>query len=158
MSNPLLDFSDLPRFDAILPEHVGPAIEQLLAEAEAAVAHAEQVTPVTWENCVVPLDDATERLYRAWGQVAHLEAVVNTPALREAYNVTLPKVTRFSSTLGQNLALYAQYKALACAPEWDRDNAVRCKVVDNALRDFRLGGAELDAAGKARLAEIKQEL
>ncbi|AAO27996.1 oligopeptidase A [Xylella fastidiosa subsp. fastidiosa] len=158
MSNPLLDFSDLPRFDAILPEHVGPAIEQLLAEAEAAVAHAEQVTPVTWENFVVPLDDATERLYRAWGQVAHLEAVVNTPALREAYNVTLPKVTRFSSTLGQNLALYAQYKALACAPEWDRDNAVRCKVVDNALRDFRLGGAELDAAGKARLAEIKQEL
>ncbi|AXI82569.1 M3 family metallopeptidase [Xylella taiwanensis] len=158
MSNPLLDFSDIPRFDAILPEHIGPAIEQLLAEAEAVVTHAEQVTPVTWDSFVVPLDDATERLYRAWGQVAHLQAVVNTPALREAYNVNLPKVTRFSSALGQNLALYAQYKALTCSPEWDRDDAVRCKVVDNALRDFRLGGAELDAAGKARLADIKEEL
>ena len=84
MNNPLLDFSGLPRFDAIAPEHVAPAIDQLLAQAEAAVKHAEQVAPVTWESFVVPLDDATERLWRAWGQVGHLQAVVNTPALREA--------------------------------------------------------------------------
>ncbi|HHW4678306.1 MAG TPA: M3 family metallopeptidase [Xylella sp.] len=158
MSNPLLDFSGLPRFDAIRPEHIGPAIDQLLVEAETTVSHAEHVTPVTWDTFVVPLDDATERLYRAWSQVAHLQAVVNTPALREAYNANLSKVTRFSSALGQNLALYGQYKALVCSPEWNKYDEARRKVVDNALRDFRLGGAELDAAGKARLADIKEEL
>jgi len=158
MTNPLLDFSGLPRFDAIRPEHVAPAIDQLLAEAEAAVKAAEAVSPVGWESFVVPLDDATERLARAWNQVTHLEAVVNTPALRGAYNAQLPKVTRFWSALGQNLALYRQYRALAEAPEAAQYDAARRKVLDNALRDFRLGGAELPEAQKARFAEIKEEL
>jgi oligopeptidase A len=79
----------------------------LLAEAEAAVSAAEQVQPVRWETFVAPLDDATERLWRAWGLVGHLQGVVNTPELREAYNSNLPRVTRFASALGQNLALYA---------------------------------------------------
>lgn len=70
--NPLLDFSGLPRFDAISPEHIGPAIDALLAQAEAAVKAAETVAPVTWECFVTPLEDATERLWRAWGQVGHL--------------------------------------------------------------------------------------
>ncbi len=158
MNNPLLDFSGLPRFDAIAPEHVAPAIDQLLAEAEAAVKQAEQVAPVTWDSFVVPLDDATERLWRAWGQVGHLQAVVNTPALREAYNANLPKVSRFGSALGQNLALYAQYKQLAAAPEAGAYDAARRKVIDNALRDFRLGGAELDDAGKQRFSAIQEAL
>ncbi len=158
MTNPLLDFSGLPRFDAIRPEHVAPAIDELLAQAEAAVKRAESVSPVTWDGFVVPLDDATERLYRAWGQVAHLQAVVNTPELREAYNANLPKVTRFGSMLGQNLALFAQYKALAAAPEAAGYDEARRKVLDNALRDFRLGGAELDEAAKARFSAIREEL
>ncbi|WP_054659933.1 M3 family metallopeptidase, partial [Stenotrophomonas pictorum] len=158
MTNPLLDFSGLPRFDEIRPEHVGPAIDALLAQAEAAVKAAETVSPLSWEAFVVPLDDATERLYRAWGQVSHLQAVVNTPALREAYNANLPKVTRFGSALGQNLALFAQYKALAATPEAAGYDAARRKVLDNALRDFRLGGAELDEAGKARFSAIQEEL
>jgi len=158
MNNPLLDFSGPPRFDAITPEHVAPAIDQLLAEAETAVKQAEQVEPVTWDSFVVPLDDATERLWRAWGQVGHLQAVVNTPALREAYNANLPKVSRFGSALGQNLALYAQYKKLAATPEAAGYDEARRKVIDNALRDFRLGGAELDDAGKQRFSAIQEEL
>ncbi|HET6395220.1 MAG TPA: M3 family metallopeptidase [Pseudoxanthomonas sp.] len=158
MDNPLLDFSGLPRFDAIRPDHVGPAIERLLAEAEAAVVAAERVAPVTWDSFVVPLEDATERLWRAWGQVAHLQAVVNTPELREAYNANLPKVTRFGSALGQNLALYAQYRALAQSPEYAGYGPARRKAVENALRDFRLGGAELEPAAKARFAAIQEEL
>ena len=157
-TNPLLDFSGLPHFDAIQPEHVAPAIDALLAEAEAAVRAAETVSPVSWAGFVVPLDDATERLWRAWGQVGHLQAVVNTPALREAYNATLPKVTRFGSALGQNLALFQQYRALAAAPEAAHYDAAQRKVLENALRDFRLGGAELDAAGKARYSAIREEL
>ncbi len=157
-TNPLLDFSGLPRFDAIQPEHIAPAIEALLADAEAAVKTAETVSPVTWASFAEPLDDATERLWRAWGQVGHLQAVVNTPALREAYNATLPKVTRFGSALGQNLALYQQYRALAATPEATQYGPARRKVLENALRDFRLGGAELDDAGKARYSAIREEL
>ncbi|PPJ41853.1 MULTISPECIES: M3 family metallopeptidase [unclassified Pseudoxanthomonas] len=158
MTNPLLDFSGLPRFDEIRAEHIAPAIDQWLAEAEAAVATAEAVAPVTWETFVVPLDDATERLARAWNQVTHLEAVVNTPALRSAYNALLPKVTRFWSALGQNLALYRQYRALGDAPEAAQHDDARRKVLENALRDFRLGGAELPEAQKARFGEVKEEL
>ena len=158
MTNPLLDFSGLPRFDEIRAEHIAPAIDHLLAEAEAAVSAAEAVSPVTWDSFVVPLDDATERLARAWNQVTHLEAVVNTPALRGAYNAQLPKVTRFWSALGQNLALYRQYRALADAPEAVHYDDARRKVLENALRDFRLGGAELPDAQKARFAEVKEEL
>lgn len=157
-ANPLLDFSGLPRFDAIQPAHVGPAIDTLLAEAEAAVKAAETVHPVSWASFVEPLDDATERLWRAWGQVGHLQAVVNTPELREAYNSNLPKVTRFGSALGQNLALFQQYRALAASPEAAHYEPARRKVLDNALRDFRLGGAELDDAGKARYSAIREEL
>ncbi|MCL7715222.1 M3 family metallopeptidase [Stenotrophomonas mori] len=157
-TNPLLDFSGLPRFDEIRPEHVGPAIDALLAEADAAVKAAESVAPVSWETFVVPLDDATERLSRAWGQVAHLQAVADTAALREAYNANLPKISRFGSALAQNPALYAQYKALAAAPEAAAFDDARRRALDNALRDFRLGGAELDAAGKARLAELQEAL
>ncbi|WP_019398575.1 M3 family metallopeptidase [Pseudoxanthomonas sp. GW2] len=158
MDNPLLDFSGLPRFDQIRPGHIGPAIDALLAQAEAAVKHAETVSPVTWDGFVAPLEDATERLWRGWGPVQHLQAVVDTPELREAYNANLPKVTRFGAALGQNLALYSQYKTLAASPEYAGYDPVRRKVVENALRDFRLGGAELDEAAKQRFAAIQEEL
>ncbi|WP_343652508.1 M3 family metallopeptidase [Stenotrophomonas sp.] len=157
-ANPLLDFSGLPRFEAIRPEHVAPALDVLLAQAEAAVSAAEQVQPVTWQTFVTPLDDATERLWRAWGLVSHLQGVVNTPELREAYNSNLPRVTRFASALGQNLALFRQYQALAASAEAAHFDAAQRKVLDNTLRDFRLGGAELEPAAQQRFAAIKEEL
>lgn len=158
VANPLLDFSGLPRFEAIRPEHVAPALDVLLAEAEAAVSAAEQVQPVRWETFVTPLDDATERLWRAWGLVGHLQGVVNTSELREAYNSNLPRVTRFASALGQNLALYRQYQALAASPEAAHFDEAQRKVLDNTLRDFRLGGAELAPEAQQRFAAIKEEL
>jgi oligopeptidase A len=156
--NPLLDFSGLPRFDTIRPEHVGPAIDTLLADAEAAVKHAETVSPVTWDSFVVPLDDATEKLWRAWGQVNHLQGVLHSPALRKAYNDNLPRITRFSSAIGQNLALFSQYRALADATDLATLDTARAKTLDNALRDFRLGGAELPDEAKARFAAVREEL
>ncbi len=158
MNNPLLDFSGLPRFNEIRPEHAGPAIAQLLAEAREAVGRAETVADPDWDSFVAPLEDATERLWRAWGQVGHLNAVVNTPELREAYNANLPEISRFSSELGQNLALFGQYRRLSESPDYASHGEARRKVVENALRDFRLGGAELSDEGKARFAEIQQEL
>jgi len=158
LANPLLDQSGLPHFDQIRAEHVGPAIDVLLAEAEAAVAQAEQVQPVSWNNFVVPLDDATERLWRAWGQVSHLQAVVNTPELRAVYNENLPRVTRFASQLAQNLALFGQYRALADGPQAQAFDEAQRKVLDNTLRDFRLGGAELAPDEQQRFSAIKEEL
>src|SRR5690606_17325177 len=157
-SNPLLDFSGLPRFDAIRPEHVGPAVAQLLEEAGATVRAAEVVAEPTWDDFVLPLDEATSRLARAWGQVAHLEAVASTPPLRAAYNEALPAVTRFWAALGQNRALFAQYRRMADAPGFKGSSEARRQAVENALRDFRPGGAELDEAGRARHAAIREEL
>ncbi|QDQ27460.1 M3 family metallopeptidase [Chitinimonas arctica] len=158
MSNPLLDFSTLPRFDEIRPEHIDPAIDQLLANARAAISAAETVAPVSWDNFVRPVDDATEQLGRAWGQVSHLNAVVNTPALRDAYNSNLPKLSQFGAELGQNLALFSQYRRLAAAPAYAGYSAAQQRIVENALRDFRLGGAELDETQKPRFSAIKEEL
>lgn len=158
MDNPLLDFSGLPRFDAIEPAHVQPAVDVLVAEAEAALALAGRVQPVGWDSIVTPLEDATERLGRAWNQVGHLNAVVNTPAMREAYNAALPGVTRFYSQLGQDQALYAQYRALHDQADALGLDAMQRRVLEHALRDFRLGGAALDDAARARFSEIQQEL
>lgn len=158
MTNPLLDFSGLPRFDAITPAHVAPAMDALLAEAEAAVTHGRTVAPVTWEGFITPLEDATERLGRAWGVVGHLQAVVNTPELREAYNAALPRVTRFFSALAQDQALYAQYRTLAQSPEFAGFDQARRTAVENALRDFRLGGAELEEDQRARFAQLQEDL
>ncbi|MBC7415754.1 MAG: M3 family metallopeptidase [Herminiimonas sp.] len=156
--NPLLDFSSLPRFEAITPEHVAPAIEVLLEENRAVVARLEgPQSQVTWENFVEPLEESTERLGRAWGIVGHLNAVVDTPELRAAYNESLPKVTEFWAALGQNLALYAKYKALKDGVGFADLAPARQRIVDNAMRDFRLGGAELSDTDKPRFAEIQKQ-
>jgi oligopeptidase A len=155
--NPLLDFSGLPRFAELKPAHVTPAIELLLAEARAAVARAEQARPA-WEEFVTPLEDANERLGRAWGQVAHLHAVLDSPELRAAYNENLPKVTQYWTALGQNEALFEKYRALRTSAQFAGLSPARQRIVDNALRDFRLGGAELAADKKPRYAQIQDEL
>ncbi len=155
--NPLLDFSSLPQFEKIKPEHVTPALEQLLADGRATTAAALQSKP-TWDEFVVPLEDANERIGRAWGQVAHLHAVMDNPPLREAYNANLPKITQYWTELGQNHALFEKYKALHDSSEFAGLSSARKKIIENALRDFRLGGAELPADKKLRYAAIQAEL
>ena len=157
MSNPLLDFSGLPRFADIEPGHVAPAVDELLAQGRAAIARVTQAPP-TWDAFVAPLEDANERIGRAWGQVAHLHAVMDSPALREAYNANLPKLTQYWTELGQNEALFAKYKALRAAADFSSLSASRRKIVENALRDFRLSGAELPPEKKQRFAAIQDEL
>jgi len=154
-ANPLLDCSALPRFDAIRPEHVQPAIELLLQQAQAAL---EQVTapgfPADWQRIAAVLDVATERLGRAWSAVSHLNAVADTPELRAAYNAMLAPVTAFWTGMGCNERLYALYKALT--PE--RLTPEQAQARQHALRDFVLGGAELQGAAKARFAAIQEQL
>lgn len=157
-SNPLLDFTGLPRFDLIRPEHVTPAIEQLIADARGVVQQLEApADKVSWDNFVVPLEESTERLGRAWGVVNHLNHVMDTPELRATYNENQPKVTEFWTELGQNEALFGKYKQLHASPEFVNLAPARKRIVENALRDFRLGGAELPEKQKQRFAEIQEQ-
>src|SRR5512136_1649092 len=154
-TNPLLDFGGLPRFDAIEPAHVTPAIDALLQEARAVVDRVtDPATPATWDSVVEPLDEVTDRLGRAWGAVSHMNAVVDTTELREQYNANQPRLTAFFTDLSQNEALYARFKELAARPDFATWPAARRKVVENELRDFRLGGAELPPERKARFKAL----
>ena len=157
--NPLLDFSGLPRFAEIRTEHITPAVSQLLSDNRALIGRIQENTDLpTWDNFVQPLADANERLSRAWGQVSHLNAVVNTPELREAYNANLPLVTQYYAELAQNQALFEKFKELRGGREFEGLSTARQKVIENELRDFRLGGAELPAEKKARFLQIQEEL
>jgi oligopeptidase A len=157
-TNPLLDFSGLTRFDLIRPAHVTPAIEQLIEHAAQVVSQLEAPSDdVTWDNFVLPLEEATERLGRAWGVVNHLNHVMDTPELRAVYNENQPKVTEFWTMLGQNEALYDKYKLLRANPDFVNLSLARKRIVENALRDFRLSGAELPPEKKQRFAEIQEQ-
>ena len=153
-ANPLLDFSGLPRFDAVQPEHVAPAIDLLIAQASDAL---ETVVapgfPAEWQAMAQVLDVSTERLGRAWGMVGHLNAVADTPELRAAYNAALPVVTEFWTRLGADERLYAKYKLVDKA----KLDTAQQQALKNALRGFVLGGAELQGAAKTRFAELQEE-
>lgn len=153
MNNPLLDFSNLPLFDQIAPQHVVPAVDVLLAQADSALA---QVTspefPAQWNAMAQVLDIATEKLGRAWGAVSHLNSVADTPELRAAYNEALPKVTEFFTRLGSDERLYAKYKAMDAASL----NAEQAQAHRNAVRNFVLGGAELAGTAKERFAQLQE--
>src|SRR3954469_19985064 len=135
--NPLLDFSGLPRFSELKPEHVAPAVDTLLAQGRETTERV-LAAPVSWDDFVVPLEDANECIGRAWGQVAHLHAVLDSPELREAYNANLPQITQYWTDLGQNQQLFENYKQLATSATFRSLAQARKRIVENALRDFRL--------------------
>jgi oligopeptidase A len=158
-TNPLLDFSDLPRFDLIQPEHVKPAIETLLADGRALIERlTADTTPATWVDFAGALSDGLEPFGRAWGIVGHLHSVNDVPAWRDAYNEMLPEVSRFYAELGQNLKLFEKYKALRGSAEYAGLSREQKKIVDNEVRDFRLSGAELPEDQKPRFQAIMEEL
>jgi oligopeptidase A len=153
MSNPLLDFTDLPLFDQVQPQHVAPAIDSLLAAADTALETVTQPEfPSRWEDIAKILDTATERLGRAWGVVSHLNGVADTPELRASYNEVLPRVTDFWTRLGSDERLYAKYKAIDPATL----NSEQRQAHKNAIRNFVLGGAELTGAARERFAAIQE--
>ncbi|HSO05726.1 MAG TPA: M3 family metallopeptidase [Pelomicrobium sp.] len=159
VANPLLDFSGLPRFQDIRPEHVTPAVEQLLADGRAVTERiaAATETPM-WAGVMQPLEDANERIGRAWGQVSHLNAVMNSPELREVYNANLPTVTQYYAELAQNQALFAKLKVIRAGAEFEQLTPQQKAVLEHEIRDFRLGGADLPEDRRARFLEIQEQL
>ncbi len=157
--NPLLDTRGLPPFTRIRPEHVAPALDAILTEnRERREQLLKANRDYTWDNLAGPLEDMDERLRRVWSPVSHLNAVMNNEALRAAYNAGVPRVTEYSTELAQDERLYAAYKAIAQSPGFAHLTAAQQKIVHNALRDFRLAGAELGLTDKARFKDIQQEL
>lgn len=158
MTNPLLHIGELQDYAAIRPEHVAPAIDALLARARKAVERAADpgLAP-TWEAVIDPLDEASEPLWRAWSAVGHLNAVVNTPELRAAYNEALPRITEFATWVGLHEGLYRQYRRLRDDAGFAQLSATRQRIIELALRDFRLSGVELPADQRERFAEISDK-
>lgn len=158
-TNPLLNFSGLPKFNDVRPAHVSPAIDSLLVEGRALVEQLATSTDTPdWQNFVQPLEDFSERLSRSWGPVGHMNAVVNTPELREAYNDNLAKLTDFYSDLSQDERLYNKYKVIQASAGFAQLSRAQQKIIDNEVRGFKLGGAELPAADKVRFKEIAEKL
>ncbi|HRD96495.1 MAG TPA: M3 family metallopeptidase [Rubrivivax sp.] len=157
MINPLLAGDELPAFGDIRPEHITPALDVLLAEAEAALSHAVgPQLPADYDALSLALDVPVERLRTAWGHVGHLQAVADTPELRAAYTDNLPRVIDFSTRMGSDERLYAKYKAVACSPAAAQLSPARRKVLHDTLRDFVLGGAELQGTARERFAAIQE--
>ena len=162
MVNPLLESSELPPFSKIQPEHVKPAVETIIADNEQAVAAllasgAEGAT-LGWHSLQEPLDQLDDRLGQAWSPVGHMNAVVNSEALREAYNGCLPMLSEYSTRLGQNRQLFEAYQSLADSEEFNQLDSAQQKVINDNLRDFRLAGVALEDEQKARFGEIKKQL
>ena len=159
MTNPLLETTGLPAFSKIRPEHVEPAIDQVLQENRAAMQQIlANKTAISWENTIEPLDDLDERLNRIWSPVKHLNAVANTDALRAAYNACLPKLSAYHTEIGQNEDFYQACKTIAESAEFATLDQAKQKVIENALRDFRLSGIELNQKDRDRFKAIRQAL
>jgi oligopeptidase A len=157
--NPLLDLSGPPRFDEIQPRHVEPAVEAMLARNREQLERLLAANTVyTWENFAQPMEDMDEELDRMWSPVAHLNAVRDSDAMREAYNNCLPQLTDYSTAISQDERVYRAYRQIADSDEYRDLSRSQRKIIDNTLRDFRLSGAELGPREKARFRAIRQEL
>ena len=158
MSNPLLENSPLPLFSKIEPQHIQPAVEQLIQECRDTVEDVLKQPHLNWENFCQPLAEANDRLSRAWSPVSHLNSVKNSPELREAYQACLPLLSEYGTWVGQHKGLYEAYQQLKNSPEFANYSQAQKKAIENSLRDFELSGISLPEAQQKRYGEIVSRL
>ena len=149
-NNPLIDYPELPPFSKIQPEHVLPAVEQLVADGRARIQQVLAEGKFDYAHLVQALDEEDDRLGKAFGPAGHLNAVAQNEALRNAYNSCLPLLSEYGTEVGQNAQLCAAYQALRDSDEWNSLSEAQQKDIDNTLRDFRLSGVDLPDAKKAQ--------
>lgn len=159
MTNPLLENYTLPPFSRIKPEHVEPAVTQAIKQAREAVNELlTHISQPTWDNLVQPMEEIEASIDHVWSPVSHMNSVVNSDELRRAYNACLPMLSEFGTELGQNEDLYRAYKTLADSEEYQKLDTAQKKVIDNAVRDFRLSGVELPSEQRDQYKQITQKL
>jgi oligopeptidase A len=159
MNNPVLNREGLPLFDQIRPDHISPAIESILKEANNLIDSLKEmsVTP-SWINFVEPIEIISEKISRAWGQIEHLNAVVNSENLRKSYNDNLLKLTEFYTNLSQDESLYKKYQSLKNSEVFNSLTLSQKRIIENVLREFKLGGAELNGKDKKKFKVIQEKL
>ena len=158
MTNPLLEKSDLPQFSKIKPEHIQPAVEQLIQECRKTTEQVLNQPNFSWENFCQPLAEVNERLSRAWSPVGHLNAVKNSPELREVYQACLPLLAEYGTWVGQHQGLYNAYLQLKNSAEFANYSQAQKKAIENSLRDFELSGISLPPEQQKRYGEIVTRL
>lgn len=158
MTNPLLEKSDLPQFSKIKPEHIQPAVEQLIQECRKTTEQVLNQPNFSWENFCQPLTEVNERLSRAWSPVSHLNAVKNSPELREVYQACLPLLAEYGTWVGQHQGLYNAYLQLKNSAQFANYSQAQKKAIENSLRDFELSGISLPAEQQKRYGEIVTRL
>ncbi|MEQ8802403.1 MAG: M3 family metallopeptidase, partial [Haliea sp.] len=159
MNNPLLEKNTLPPFSAVRPEHVVPAVSSLIERNKRRIEELLAAPgPHSWDSLLQPIEDMEDELAQCWSPVGHLNGVLNSEALREAYNACLPLLSEYTTWMGQHTALYEAYRDLAQRSDFDDLPQDRRQAVNNALRDFRLAGVALPTAQKQRYAELQQRL
>ncbi len=159
MNNPLLTMDSLPPFSQIKPEQVQPAVIQAIADCKQKISDVlAQRDPHTWDSLIAPLEEVNDRLSRIWSPVSHLNAVLNSEALREAHDACLPLLSEFQTYVGQHEGLYQAYRELAESDDFPLLSGAQRKEIQNTLRDFRLSGIGLPAEAQQRYGEIQARL
>ncbi len=159
MSNPLLESTTLPQFSKIKAEHIEIAIDALLAEARTIIKKQLQATKdYTWKNLIEPIENIEDKLNKTWSPISHMNSVVNTDELRDAYNACLPKLSEYSTEMGQNKALFKAYQYIESNTAFKSLDKAQQKIVQNSLRDFHLSGINLSEHEQLRYKQISQEL
>ncbi|MEZ8447694.1 oligopeptidase A [Vibrio splendidus] len=157
MSNPLLTFTDLPPFSQIKPEHVKPAVEQVIEECRNKIEQVlEGNTSPSWDNLVAPIEEVDDRLGRIWSPVSHMNSVMNSDELRDAYESCLPVLSEYGTWVGQHKGLFEAYKVIKASEAFSALNQAQQKTITDALRDFELSGIGLPADEQHRYGEISK--
>ena len=159
MSNPLLEMSELPPFSKIKPEHIEPAIDSVLSDSRQQIQNLlDSNTQYTWSNLIQPMEEIDDVLNKVWSPISHMNSVVNSDELREAYNACLPKLTEYGTEMGQHQGIFKAIQSIVDSSEFVSLDTAQKKSLENDLRDFRLSGIGLEEQDKQRYKQIKQEL
>ena len=158
MSNPLLNYTGLPAFSKIKPEHIKPAVEAVIQTCRETIEAVSQIENPTWENFYLPQAASGDQFSRAWSPVGHLNAVKNSPELREAYQACLPLLSEYSTWAGQHKGLYEGYLKLKNSPAFESYSLAQKKAIENSLRDFELSGISLPEDKQKHYGEISARL
>ncbi|WP_439257637.1 oligopeptidase A [Lonepinella sp. BR2271] len=158
MTNPLLENNSLPPFSRIEPQHIQPAVEKLIQDCRDVTEQVLKQPQFSWANFYQPLAEVNDRLSKAWSPVGHLNAVKNSPELRDAYQSCLPLLSEYGTWVGQHKGLYEAYLSLKNSPEFARYSVAQKKAIENSLRDFELSGIGLPAEQQKRYGEIVARL
>jgi oligopeptidase A len=158
MTNPLLERNELPPFRAILPNHVVPAVDQLLTANRQEITKLLEDNVCDWDGLIAVIEALNDFLSQSFGPVSHMNSVVNTPELRDAYNASLPKLSEYQTEMGQNADLFSAYQSILTGPDFDTLDQAQKKSIENAIRDFRLSGIDLPKKKQSRFAEISKRL